>query len=211
MAPFSSSFNRGIFTTLTALLAVIGTPVFANTLVFFAGTACNYNLANVQCGTENPGDCCLTGAPFCQRFRCGDCAQGNDLYGFNRASCTGGAAATCREPGNGAYCCLTLANGKTCAGSWEIGGAKKRTIGAMAETIETGNITAVADNKDCKRAFEVNKMVYIDDKGVTHEIHMPKGTFKQAAEYLVAENWAELAKYPAWSQYSPFEKLESIH
>ena len=46
--------------------------------------------------------------------------------------------------------------------------------------------------------MQANYMKYIDDKGVTHEIHLPTGTMKAACALIAAEDWAELAKFPKW-------------
>jgi len=58
--------------------------------------------------------------------------------------------------------------------------------------------TTISAAKAVKNIFEPNKMTYFDTEGVQHEIHMPKGTFKTACDYLMAGNFEELAKFPAW-------------
>ena len=126
----------------TSLIITITTSAAlssANTLHFFQPGDCNEARTHVGCGNAGPGSCCTSGQPFCGSISCPDCAQGNDLYAFNRAGCSGGAQAACREPSNGAYCCLSVNTPANCAANWEIGGARKRD--AMSEGSDA-NFTA---------------------------------------------------------------------
>lgn len=50
------------------------------------------------------------------------------------------------------------------------------------------------------RSRQANKIGYTDAEGVVHSIYIPKGSIKAAEEYLIAKNFEELAKYPAWGE-----------
>lgn len=49
-----------------------------------------------------------------------------------------------------------------------------------------------------------NKMSYVDDAGVKHEIHIPTGMYHRAVQLFVDENWDELGKFPANGTYFIF-------
>ena len=191
---------------LSYLFVLVASATFclANTLVFFQPGACNLGRSHVQCSNAGPGYCCTSGNPWCGSLSCPDCVQGNDLYAYNQGGCSVGAYNSCREPGNGAYCCINLGGGNTCAGNWYVGGARKRSL-AMSQVrgiaSTDGNKTMTPEEAaNCKKLVEPNKMVYTDAEGVQHEIHMPAGTFKTASEHYVAQNYDELKKFPAWGK-----------
>jgi hypothetical protein len=52
-------------------------------------------------------------------------------------------------------------------------------------------------------SMETNKMVYYDDAGTKHEIHLPTGRSREARDHVVNERWEELAKFPKWGKAPP--------
>lgn len=68
-------------------------------------------------------------------------------------------------------------------------------------------IMATEEAAGCEKLLEPNKLVFTDDEGVRHAIHMPAGTFKTANDHYIAENYDELKKFPAWGECSNRESL----
>ena len=61
----------------------------------------------------------------------------------------------------------------------------------------------------CPYPTQPNRMDYTDAEWVEHSIHIPKGTIEAAVEHILAKNFEELAKYPAWgkSLLAPYGEL----
>ncbi|KAK4223823.1 hypothetical protein QBC38DRAFT_486869 [Podospora fimiseda] len=117
-------------------LGTLVTSIAARDIRFHVDGGC-YDTAYNDCQDAAAGQCCTAGSPFCAYVECYACELGNDVYSFNRASCTGGATNSCRE-GADAHCCIGAGNGNTCAGNWEVGGGRKKArFGRMAESSES--------------------------------------------------------------------------
>jgi hypothetical protein len=74
--------------------------------------------------------------------------------------------------------------------------------------LEVGSeVMATEEAAGCEKLVEPNKLVFTDDEGVRHAIHMPAGTFRIANDHYIAENYDELKKFPAWGECSNREIL----
>ena len=132
---------------------------------------------------------------------CDNCPPGTATWVYDDHGCGGAkpdASKTCTESGNGAHCCTNLDNEAYCSAIWFTDFAAKRDELALRALTAGGQ-------GNCTMAHEPNKMVFMDDKGVSHEIHMPKGTFANASQHHQNSNWGELQKFPAWGE--PFSYL----
>lgn len=185
------------------LFVALTTSSLATELIFFRPGPCDLTRDHMQCGNASPEQCCIGGSPWCGSLSCVGCVQGNDLYSYGRASCSRGALHTCREPASGASCCIGLGGGNTCAGNYFPGGAQ-------AESVPMSQVEGAAPEAGCEKLVEPNKLVFTDDEGVRHAIHMPAGTFKTANEHYIAENYDELKKFPAWGECSKQEQFLTL-
>ena len=52
------------------------------------------------------------------------------------------------------------------------------------------------------RSVQPNSMTYTDDKGVEHNIYLPRGTALTAFDHLENERWDELAKFEPYSEFA---------
>ena len=195
------------------ILAASTTFCLASDLIFFQPGACNLARPHIQVSDAAAGECATSGNGFCGSLFCNGCAQGNDLYSFNKGGCTGGSYNSCREPGNGAYCCNDLGNKNTCAGQWFQGGAARKRSLTMSHVggsaSKAGSEIAKRDEAPtcdkptglgCTKTREPDKMVYTDNEGVQRAIHMPLGTWQAAADHLSTNNFEELNKFPVWGK-----------
>ncbi|KAK3327757.1 hypothetical protein B0T19DRAFT_422710 [Cercophora scortea] len=59
------------------------------------------------------------------------------------------------------------------------------------------------DRYEYATSIPCNKMTYKDGSGVAHEIFLPAGSAKAAADHYANKRWDELAKFPKW-QNQPY-------
>ena len=165
-------------------------------LLFFEPGSCNEKRNHVSCYGSSPGSCCVIASPFSGSLSCDNCPQGTTTWAYAADSCGATPPNGCTEPGDGAYCCIDLDNAPSCTAIWFADTPAKRDELALR--------ASAADEKgNCTASHEPDKMVFMDDEGVDHEIHMPKGTFTTAAQHFQDGNWAELHKFPAWCTSFP--------
>lgn len=128
--------------------------------------------------------CCTGGAPFCQSSSCDGCVVGNDIYTFDKASCSGASMGACRAAvGDG--CCRAAGGGKTCAIIVYVGNARK---------------AREVDPEECEFSVRPNNIVYTDHNGTEHSIFLPTGTFETAAKHVMDKNWDALNGFPVWGE-----------
>lgn len=68
--------------------------------------------------------------------------------------------------------------------------------------LETNPITGEPLPEGFTAVFEPNNFIYNDNKGIRHNIYLPRGTYSKAMKCYEAKKWDELAKYPAWGMNS---------
>ena len=182
--------------TLILIVAFLGI-CHAEDLLFFEPGSCNENRPNVGCHNQPTGACCYIGAPWCGSLSCNNCPKGTATWVYGGGGCgttPPDPAIACIEPGNGAHCCTDLGNAPTCNFIWFTDSPAKRDELAMRALTADGP-------QNCSVKHEPNKMGFMDDEGVKHEIHMPKGTFSTATQHYMDRNWAELHKFPGWGEF----------
>ncbi|KAF2668187.1 hypothetical protein BT63DRAFT_455819 [Microthyrium microscopicum] len=162
------------------------------TLRFWKNNSCGGAKQECSQPGEDFGFCCTSEKPFCSTGDCVGCRNGNDIYGFNRAACGGGALTACREPG----CCISLGDSNTCALIMEIG--------AGSQQLPSGNFTFTnrdGEQTKCKGVRYPHKMTFSDETGEEHVIFMPLGTMERANELVMADDWEQLKKeFPKYSK-----------
>ena len=179
---------------IAAFLAVCSA---SNSLVFFEPGACNLNRNHIGCYNAAPGLCCTTSSPWCGSLSCKNCPQGTATWAYSASSCgTPGPSGWCTEPGDLAWCCINLHEEPDCSAIWFTNTGAKRDELAV-------RVLAVNETEGCIGSIEPNMMHFMDDEGVVHEIHMPKGTFTTVTGHFKDGNWAELQKFPAWGEFLP--------
>jgi len=47
-----------------------------------------------------------------------------------------------------------------------------------------------------RATIEPNQMVYKDDEGVKHTIHIPPGQYQQACQHFIEKDWEALGQFP---------------
>lgn len=51
------------------------------------------------------------------------------------------------------------------------------------------------EGEGCLGAVQPDTLVYTDEEGVEHIVHIPNGTFEQAVEFANVQDWDGLAKF----------------
>lgn len=181
--------------TVAATLTTLASVASAADLVFWTG-ACQGS--SVQCSNPQYGTCCTAGAPFCSTGDCVGCLDGNDLYGYNRASCTGSAYETCREP----QCCLYLGSGNTCALNHFQGAARRKQRREVTMS-GRGNSATDGTEQECLKIAYPDVMSFKDEAGESHKIFLDLGTHEHAYKLFADGNFQELKKFPQYGKNFP--------
>lgn len=77
-----------------------------------------------------------------------------------------------------------------------------RTLSSMSSKIDSGRKPTSEPGEGFYYAVQPNQMTYVDDKGVSRSIHIPRGKNQEACDHFANEDWKALSLFPTWSMYA---------